>query len=256
MKEAGGERVQRKKVEAAVEARERQKRKRDRDAPAGATDLAEACLKMRIDVTCTLPSTDEKMAMECKSVAWCKSYMQRSGCRRGGKYGWRFGTTADYIAAKAKQDRLEHVALIDSQALGGQGALATALAKQGQLEGCVVGGCCELSTSVHHLVDRLGIELGYRMSEDTGYDVEDCITCATKGLKLRVARRVWRDYYRHSFARRHNADPSTEGLADQQREWKIREDDWRREAQERARQHEFWATKARNLSAWAPRGMG
>ena len=75
--------------------------------------------------------------------------MQRSGCRRGGKYGWRFGTTADYIAAKAKQDRLEHVALIDSQALGGQGALATALAKQGQLEGCVVGGCCELSTSVH-----------------------------------------------------------------------------------------------------------
>ena len=81
-------------------------------------------------------------------------------------------------------------------------------------------------------------------------------TCATKGLKLRVARRVWRDYYRHSFARRHNADPSTEGLADQQREWKIREDDWRREAQERARQHEFWATKARNLSAWAPKGMG
>ena len=62
--------------------------------------------------------------------------------------------------------------------------------------------------------------------------------------------------YRHSFARRHNADPSTEGLADQQREWKIREDDWRREAQERARQHEFWATKARNLSAWAPKGMG
>ena len=140
--------------------------------------------------------------------------------------------------------------------LGGQGALATALAKQGQLEGCAVGGCCELSTSVHHLVDRLGVELGYRMSEDTGYDVEDCITCATKGLKLRVARRVWRDYYRHSFARRHNADPSTEGLADQQREWKIREDDWRREAQERARQHEFWATKARNLSAWAPKGMG
>ena len=78
----------------------------------------------------------------------------------------------------------------------------------------------------------------------------------TGRVKLRVARRVWRDYYRHSFARRHNADPSTEGLADQQREWKIREDDWRREAQERARQHEFWATKARNLSAWAPKGMG
>ena len=129
--------------------------------------LGSGGLKMRIDVTCTLPSTDEKMAMECKSVAWCKSYMQRTGCRSGGKYVWRFGTTADYIAAKAKLDRLEHVALIDSEALGGQGALAMALAKQGQLEGCVVGGCCELSTSVHHLVDRLGVELGYRMSEDT-----------------------------------------------------------------------------------------
>ena len=39
-----------------------------------------------------------------------------------------------------------------------------------------------LSTSVHHLVDKLGAELGYLMSEDTGYDVEDCITLATRGL--------------------------------------------------------------------------
>ena len=111
------------------------------------------------------------------------------------------------IAAKAKQDRLDHVALIDDEALGGQGALASVLAKQGQLEGSAVGGCCDLSTSVHHLVDKLGAELGYLMSKDTGYDVEDCITLATKGLKLRVARRVWRDYYRHSFARQHCAGP-------------------------------------------------
>ena len=88
------------------------------------------------------------------------------------------------------------------------------------------------------------------------YDVEDCITLATKGLKLRVARRVWRDYYRHSFARQHCADPSTEGLADQQRRRKISEEDSRRDEQERAKNHEFWAWKARNLSAWAPRGMG
>ena len=119
-----------------------------------------------------------------------------------------------------------------------------------------VGGCCDLSTSVHHLVDKLGAELGYLMSKDTGYDVEDCITLATKGLKLRVARRVWRDYYRHSFARQHCADPSTEGLADQQRRRKISEEDSRRDEQERAKNHEFWAWKARNLSAWAPRGMG
>ena len=95
--------------------------------------------------------------------------------------------------------------------------------------------------------------------KDTGYDVEDCITLATKGLKLRAARRVWRDYhwyYRHSFARQHCADPSTEGLADQQRRRKISEEDSRRDEQERAKNHEFWAWKARNLSAWAPRGMG
>ena len=226
------------------------------EARASPRDLAEACLKMRIDVTCTLANSDEKLAGECKSVAWCKSYMQQKGIRHGGKHIWRFGTTADFIAAKAKQDRLDHVALIDDEALGGQGALASVLAKQGQLEGYAVGGCCDLSTSVHHLVDKLGAELGYLMSKDTGYDVEDCITLATKGLKLRVARRVWRDYYRHSFARQHCADPSTEGLADQQRRRKISEEDSRRDEQERAKNHEFWAWKARNLSAWAPRGMG
>ena len=122
-----------------------------------------------------------------------------------------------------------------------------------------MGGCCDLSTSVHHLVDKLGVELGYLMSKDTGYDVEDCITLATKGLKLRVARRVWRDYYRHSFARQHCADPSTEGLADQQRRRKISEEDSKRDEQERALRTMSsgpgrW--KARNLSAWAPRGMG
>ena len=31
-------------------------------------DLADACLKMRIDVTLTFPSTDEKLAAECKSL--------------------------------------------------------------------------------------------------------------------------------------------------------------------------------------------
>ena len=97
------------------------------------------------------------------------------GIRHGGKHIWRFGTTADFIAAKARQDRLDHVALIDDEALGGHGALASALAKQGQLEGYAVGGCCDLSTSVHHLVDKLGTELGYLMSKDTGYDVEDAL---------------------------------------------------------------------------------
>ena len=37
---------------------------------------------------------------------------------------------------------------------------------------------------------------------------------------------------------------------------KISEEDSRRDEQERAKSHEVWAWKARNLSAWAPRGMG
>ena len=50
--------------------------------------------------------------------------------------------------------------------------------------------------------------------------------------------------------------PAVEGLADQQRRRKISEEDSKRDEQERAKNHEFWAWKARNLSAWAPRGMG
>ena len=39
----------------------------------------------------------------------------------------------------------------------------------------------------------------------------------------------------HSFARQHCADPSTEGLADQQRRRKTSEDDSKRDEQERAK---------------------
>ena len=82
-------------------ARAERRKKRNGEARASPGDLAEACLKMRIDVTCTLAHSDEKLAGECKSVAWCKSYMQQKGKRRGGKHIWQFGTTADFIAAKA-----------------------------------------------------------------------------------------------------------------------------------------------------------
>ena len=63
-------------------------------------------------------------------------------------------------------------------------------------------------------------------------------------------------YHRHSFARQHNVDPSTEGLADQQRQRKISDEDWKREEQERAGKCELWARKARDFPAWGPRGTG
>ena len=45
---------------------EARRRKRERARP---RDLAEACLKMRIDVTCAFPNTGARYAGECKSVA-------------------------------------------------------------------------------------------------------------------------------------------------------------------------------------------
>ena len=41
---------------------------------------------------------------------------------------------------------------------------------------------------------------------------EDAITIATRLLKGRIAKQVWRDYHKHAFARRCYADPSDMGL--------------------------------------------
>ena len=86
------------------------------------------------------------------------------------------------------------------------------MAKQGAMHGIAVGGCCELSTSAHHLVAKIGEEQGYRLAESSGMDIEDAITIATRLLKGRIAKQVWRDYHKHAFARRCYADPSDMGL--------------------------------------------
>ena len=58
----------------------------------------------------------------------------------------------------------------------------------------------------------LGEEQGYRLAESSGMDIEDAITIATRLLKGRIAKQVWRDYHKHAFARRCYADPSDMGL--------------------------------------------
>ena len=58
------------------------------------------------------------------------------------------------------------------------------------------------STSAHHLIARIGEEQGYRLAESSGMDIEDSITIATRLLKGRIAKQVWRDYHKHAFARR------------------------------------------------------
>ena len=218
-------------------------------------DLADACLKMRIDVTLTFPSTDEKIAAECKSTSWCKSHAPRR-MRSGGRYSGRFATTVDYVAKKARIDRGDKADLIDNEGFEGRPTIRRALATLGTIEGYAVGGCCDLSTSTHHLVQRLGVEQGYNLAKESGRDLEEGIACATAGLRRRFAARVWRDYYKHVDARRRYANPTDEGLAAQQRDRQIEEESRRRENEERVAQYNYFAARASNRSAWARAGMG
>ena len=130
------------------------------------------------------------------------------------------------------------------------------VATLGTIEGYAVGGCCDLSTSTHHLVQRLGVEQGYNLAKETGRDLEEGIACATAGLRRRFAARVWRDYYKHVDARRRYANPTDEGLAAQQRDRQIEEESRRRENEERVAQYNYFAARASNRSAWARAGMG
>ena len=126
----------------------------------------------------------------------------------------------------------------------------------GTIEGYAVGGCCDLSTSTHHLVQRLGVEQGYNLAKESGRDLEEGIACATAGLRRRFAARVWRDYYKHVDARRRYANPTDEGLVAQQRDRQIEEESRRRENEERVAQYNYFAARASNRSAWARAGMG
>ena len=210
---------------------------------------------MRIDVTLTFPSTDEKIAAECKSTSWCKSHAPRR-MRSGGRYPGRFATTVDYVAKKARIDRGDKADLIDNEGFEGRPTIRRALATLGTIEGYAVGGCCDLSTSTHHLVQRLGVEQGYNLAKESGRDLEEGIACATAGLRRRFAARVWRDYYKHVDARRRYANPTDEGLIAQQRDRQIEEDSRRRENEERVAQYNYFAARASNRSAWARAGMG
>ena len=171
---------------------------------------------MRLDLTAQFPSDDSKLACEFKSVSLCKSHVVRSGMRSGGSgddpHTKPFMTTADAVANKARIQRGDKATEVDEALNGGAPAFHTAMAKQGVMHGIAVGGCCELSTSAHHLVAKIGEEQGYKLAESSGMDIEDAITIATRLLKGRIAKQVWRDYHKHAFARRCYADPSDMGL--------------------------------------------
>ena len=84
------------------------------------------------------------------------------------------------------------------------------------------------------------------MAESTRMDIDDAISIATRLLKGRIARQVWRGYHKHAFARRCYADPPDANLAEQRRARKQHED-------ERTEREEL--VLARTFLAWR-RGMG
>ena len=153
-----------------------------RDADGGSRgtrvrDLAKACLQMRLDLTVQFPSDGSKLVGEFKSVSQCKSHVVRSGMRSGGSgedpHTRPFMTTADAVANKARIKRGDKANEVDEALNGGAPAFHTAMAKQGAMHGIAVGGCCELSTSAHHLVAKIGEEQGYRLAESSGMAIED-----------------------------------------------------------------------------------
>ena len=72
----------------------------------------------------------------------------------------------------------------------------------GKVVGLTVGGCAELSSTVHRLVHHLATQAGEREAKDTGEEVEECILAQKQRIGRRIARQVWRDIHQHSTARR------------------------------------------------------
>ena len=85
-------------------------------------------------------------------------------------------TTPDAIANAARIDRGDKADEIDEALNHGRPVIRDAMAKQGVMTGIAVGGCCDLSTSAHHLIDKIGTEQGYLMAESTGMDIDDAIS--------------------------------------------------------------------------------
>ena len=99
-------------------------------------------------------------------------------------------TTPDAIANAARIDRGDKADEIDEALNHGRPVIRDAMAKQGVMTGIAVGGCCDLSTSAHHLIDKIGTEQGYLMAESTGMDIDDAISIATRLLKAQGPHRT------------------------------------------------------------------
>ena len=82
----------------------------------------------------------------------------------------------------------------------GKDGVAHALKGIGKVVGLAVGGCAELSGTVHRLVHHLATQAGEREAKDSGEKVEECILAQKQRIGRRIARRVWRDIQQHSHS--------------------------------------------------------
>ena len=129
--------------------------------------------------------------------------MRRSRWKNRAK-AWGAGASpADAKAATTAADRAVKASGIDER-LGfrGKDGVAHALKGIGKVVGLTVGGCAELSSTVHRLVHHLATQAGERETKDTGEEVEECILAQKQRIGRRIARQVWRDIHQHSTARR------------------------------------------------------
>ena len=162
---------------------------------------------MRLDLVAAF-NDGSRWVYEIKSLAFCPS---NYGTRWKNKAkAWGAGASpADAKAATTATDRDEKASGIDER-LGfrGKDGVAHALKGIGKVVGLTVGGCAELSSTVHRLVFHLATQAGKWEAKDSGEEVEECILVQKQRIGRRIARQVWRDIHQHSKARRRFVGPS------------------------------------------------
>ena len=164
---------------------------------------------MRLDLVVTF-GDGSSWVYEVKTLAFCTSNYGAKWKRRAKAWG-AGASPADAKAATTAAERIEKADAIDER-LGfrGKDGVAHALRGIGKVVGLTVGGCAELSSTVHRLVHHLATQAGVNEARDTGEDVEDCIAAQKQRVGRRIARQVWRDIHQHSTARRQYAAPPPE----------------------------------------------
>ena len=144
----------------------------------------------------------ERQVFEVKSMAFCKSRYGTREHKNGCSWADRRGALA--IKERTDQARKLDAGLFRGTALA---PMETALGGLG-VQALVVGGCCELNTTAHHLIAEIGTQLGIRAATASGEDVNQCVALETTRVRQRIGKQIWSDYQDYICARIKFADPT------------------------------------------------